>query len=129
MCDDIRNDRRVVIRESWYDSTHCTTRAACRLCRGRASFREWIVATFDGVADCDFECRYGVTLASLPARPQSPARSLGRARLAICEVCDADCRMKHGKPCERTAVARRPDNHCPRKLWDALDGDESLRAE
>jgi len=58
--------------------------------------------------------------ASYAARPKQPPipRHFSVDRLRACTACaDADCPMKHLKPCERAAKLKLPGMCCPLNKW------------
>ena len=106
--------------KQWYDTLHCTSRTACRLCRTRPEFRAWVAQTFAGVPGADFECECGVTASTLPppTRTAKQPAAFVRARLGICDECgDADCKMHNITPCERRAIVSRQHQACPCGQW------------
>jgi len=64
-------------------------------------------------------CPYGITVETLPKRPQpKPAPTYVAARLAACGACEeADCALKHCKPCRLKALCRQPNMACPKEKW------------
>ncbi len=97
----------------WIDSPACKGRRQCRGCRTDIAFQQKL-ATFFVMPPGWPACPHGITADNLPPVQVDPPTQRARERVAICDACPDECRMKHGKRCERIRVAKRAGVTCPR---------------